>query len=75
MNPTAAGGSLIWSSLTGAMPALAPGTLIHLGLVGLLSTYRHSIFAGSADAQVGRNMGVLNPNTARDAEKWPRCRI
>jgi hypothetical protein len=41
MNPRAAGAELIWESLTGAMPALAPGTMFHLGLVGLLYTYRH----------------------------------
>lgn len=46
MNPSTAGWALIWSSLTGAMPALAPGTMIHLGLVGLLYTYRHPIFCG-----------------------------
>ena len=46
MNPSAAGWSLVWASLTGAMPALAPGTMIQLGLVGLLYTYRHPIFAG-----------------------------
>ena len=47
MNPSAAGWPLIWASLTGAMPALAPGTMVQLGLVGLLYTYRHPIFAGS----------------------------
>jgi len=47
MNPSAMGWPLIWASLTGAMPALAPGTMIHLGLVGLLYTYRHPAFVGS----------------------------
>jgi hypothetical protein len=47
MNPSAMGWPLIWASLTGAMPALAPGTMIHLGLVGLLYTYRHPVFVGS----------------------------
>jgi hypothetical protein len=41
MNPSAAGTDLIWESLTGAMPALAPGTMFQLGLVGLLYTYGH----------------------------------
>ena len=47
MNPAAMGWPLIWASLTGAMPALAPGTMIHLGLVGLLYTYRHPVLVGS----------------------------
>ena len=53
MNPVAAGWSLIWASLTGAMPALAPGTMVQLGLVGLLYTYRHPIFADSSVDQSG----------------------
>ena len=42
--PSMEGTELIWESLTGAMPALAPGTMIQLGLVGLLYTYRHPVF-------------------------------
>ena len=45
MYPSMEGTELIWESLTGAMPALAPGTMIQLGLVGLLYTYRHPIFS------------------------------
>ena len=41
MDPSAEGWSLIWASLSGAMPALAPGTMVQLGLVGLLYTYGH----------------------------------
>jgi hypothetical protein len=41
MNPSAGGTQLVWESLSGAMPALAPGTLFQLGLVGLLYTYPH----------------------------------
>lgn len=44
LNPAAGGTELVWDSLTGAMPALAPGTMIQLGLVGLLYTYRHPAF-------------------------------
>jgi hypothetical protein len=47
MNPAAGGGELIWNSLTGAMPALAPGALLQLGLIGLLYTYRHPVFSVS----------------------------
>ena len=41
MMPSLAGFSLFWESLHGATPALAPGAIIWLGLVGLTSTYRH----------------------------------
>jgi hypothetical protein len=38
MRPSMAGFELIWNSLTGATPALAPGSMIPLGLIGLIST-------------------------------------
>jgi hypothetical protein len=41
MYPTMAGGELIWQSLKGAVPALAPGALAQLGLVGLVFTLGH----------------------------------
>ena len=44
INPSAAGGELIWDALTGAMPTLAPGSMLQLGLIGLLYTYRHPVF-------------------------------
>jgi hypothetical protein len=37
---------LIWKALRGATPALAPGSLTQLGLLGLLFTYRHPALAG-----------------------------
>ena len=40
-NPALSGMSLIWKALRGATPALAPGALAQLGLLGLLYTYRH----------------------------------
>ena len=46
MHPTVEGVELIWESLTGAMPALAPGTLIFMGLVGLVYTIGHPLLAG-----------------------------
>ena len=39
--PTLGGLQLIWKALRGATPALAPGALAQLGLLGLLYTYRH----------------------------------
>lgn len=47
MNPAAAGWGLIRESLTGAMPTLAPGTMLYLGLIGLLYAWRHPIFSTS----------------------------
>ena len=41
MYPTLSGFDLLRESLTGATPALAPGSVAHLGLLGLLYTFRH----------------------------------
>jgi hypothetical protein len=41
MHPGAGGLSLVWEALKGATPALAPGTMIQFGLLGLLYCYRH----------------------------------
>lgn len=38
---SAAGIALLWISLRGATPALAPGALAQLGILGLILTYRH----------------------------------
>ena len=46
MNPALAGFSLFRESLSGATPALAPGTMIELGLIGLAYTYRHPRLSG-----------------------------
>lgn len=40
-DPAARGLVLLWRSLRGATPALAPGALAQLGLLGLAFTYRH----------------------------------
>ena len=40
-NPELGGMTLIWKALTGATPALAPGALAQLGLLGLAWSYRH----------------------------------
>ena len=40
-DPSLSGTKLIWKSLRGATPALAPGALVQLALLGLLYTYRH----------------------------------
>jgi len=40
-DPALTGTALLWESLRGATPALAPGSLAQLGLVGLALAYRH----------------------------------
>ena len=44
-DPSLTGTSLIWKALRGATPALAPGALAQLGLLGLLYSYRHPALA------------------------------
>ena len=41
MEPSLGGVALLWKSLRGATPALAPGAMVQLGLLGLLFSYRH----------------------------------
>jgi len=43
-DPSLTGVKLIWKALRGATPALAPGALAQLGLLGLLYTYKHPAF-------------------------------
>lgn len=50
MRPTMAGLELLWNSLTGATPALAPGSMIPIGLIGLITTYRHPAATRESDA-------------------------
>jgi hypothetical protein len=40
-DPSLGGAKLIWKALRGATPALAPGALAQLGLLGLVYTYKH----------------------------------
>lgn len=48
MHPGQSGMKLVWESLKGATPVLAPGMLILLGCLGLVCTYRHPALAVSA---------------------------
>jgi hypothetical protein len=45
-DPSLSRARLIWKALRGATPALAPGSLAQLGLLGLLFTYRHPALSG-----------------------------
>jgi hypothetical protein len=49
-DPTLGGLRLLWKALRGATPALAPGALTQLALLGLLYTYRHPALAGNSTA-------------------------
>ena len=46
MYPGLSGVELFWEALKGATPSLAPGTMLVLGLVGLLYTFRHPTLRG-----------------------------
>jgi hypothetical protein len=43
--PSLTGIRLFWKAMRGATPALAPGALAQLGLLGLLYTYKHPAMA------------------------------
>lgn len=45
MYPSRGGFELVWESLKGATPSLAPGTMALLGLLGLTYTFRHPSLA------------------------------
>jgi hypothetical protein len=45
MDSTIGGLALVWYALRGATPALAPGALAQLGILGLILVYRHPALA------------------------------
>jgi hypothetical protein len=44
--------ALFWEAIRGATPALAPGALAQLGLVGLAFTYRHPALKDPANGTI-----------------------
>lgn len=50
-DPSLSGAKLMWKALRGATPALAPGALAQLGLLGLLYTYKHPALAGGNEQE------------------------
>jgi len=50
-DPSFSGLKLVWKALRGATPALAPGALAQLGLLGLLYTYKHPALARGNDRE------------------------
>jgi len=55
MVPEMAGTELLTESLTGAFPVLAPGSMVLLGLIGLVLAYRHPLLRGT-----GRDPGPIH---------------
>jgi hypothetical protein len=50
-DPSLTGLRLIWKALRGATPALAPGALAQLGLLGLVFTFRHPALDGGDELE------------------------
>lgn len=51
MDASRHGWLLVWQSLRGATPALAPGAMVQLGLTGMLFTWRHPALTPVTDDQ------------------------
>lgn len=67
MDPTARGLGLVWSALHGATPALAPGALVQLGLLGLIATYRHPLLRRPVQDRSSRSARVTPGPSTGDA--------
>jgi hypothetical protein len=50
-NPSVGGRELWAEAATGAIPMLAPGTMVQLALVGLAFTFRHPLISRSSDSE------------------------
>lgn len=62
MYPELGGLELVWETLRGATPALAPGTMIGLGALGFLFTYHHPALGGT----LGRASKASPPDDPKD---------
>ena len=56
MTPAMSGLELFGEAMTGAMPALAPGAMVQLGLLGLLYAFRHPAFRAPAPDGEGKRI-------------------
>ena len=54
MQPSLSGMTLLWQTLKGATPTLAPGTMVQLGLIGLAYTYHHPALRRAAEMGAAR---------------------
>ena len=52
MYPDLSGWKLLKESMMGATPALAPGAMIQVGLVGLAWTFRHPALQGKQEGTI-----------------------
>ncbi|HEX8695425.1 MAG TPA: hypothetical protein VF746_23635 [Longimicrobium sp.] len=59
-DPSLGGLDLFWKAMTGATPALAPGALAQLGLLGLVFTYRHPALRRRPPPEVGAGKGAAS---------------
>jgi len=57
------GAKLFWESIRGATPALAPGAMAQLGLLGLVYSYRHPALR--------RDLPAQSPGTTIDPSERP----
>lgn len=55
--------ALVWEALRGATPALAPGALAHLGLLGLACTYRHPALRRDREPRGARGAAPIPTET------------
>ena len=62
-DPSRSGLVLFWEAIRGATPALAPGALSQLGLLGLAVAFRHPLLRSSPSDP--RSGAVGNQNTSR----------
>ena len=56
MYPSISGFELVWEALKGPTPSLAPGTMVLLGMLGLIYTFRHPTVT---DTHLGQTSGGL----------------
>jgi len=51
IDPSARGFDLVWGALRGAIPILAPGSFVQLGLLGIIWSHRHPALRPEASTQ------------------------
>ncbi len=55
MYPSISGFELVWEALKGATPSLAPGTMVLLGMLGLIYTFRHPTVTDARPVQTSED--------------------
>ena len=60
-HPGIGGWPLVWETLTGAIPALAPGAMVQLGLLGMLACWRHPALEPPSDEKDGGSAAARPP--------------